>query len=125
MNDAAHAAMPGVIVLGADSQIGLAVIRDLGRGGVPVHAIGRTPAAVGLHSRYVRSAHIHRERDQALIDLLNRIAAERGARFLMTVSERDISFLNEIRPQLTGLMPLIPAPESMALVLDKARIYAM
>jgi len=125
MSAVVRAEMPGVIVLGADSQIGLAVIRDLGRGGVPVHAIGRTSAAVGLHSRYVRTAHVHRERDQALIDLLNRIASEQDARFLMTVSERDISFLHEVRPRLTGLVPLIPSPDTMALVLDKARIYAI
>jgi predicted ATP-grasp superfamily ATP-dependent carboligase len=125
MSDAAHAALPGVVVLGADSQIGLAVIRDLGQGGVPVHAIGRTPDAIGLHSKYVRSAHVHTHRDHTLVDLLNRIAAEQGAKFLMTISERDISFLNEVRPQLIGLTPLIPSPERMGLVLDKARVYAV
>jgi predicted ATP-grasp superfamily ATP-dependent carboligase len=125
MSDAAHAAMPGVVVLGADSQIGLAVIRDLGQGGVPVYAIGRTPEAVGLHSRYVRAAYVHSGRDDALIDLLNRIAAEHGARFLMTVSERDISFLNGVRSRLSGLAPLIPSSERMELVLDKARVYAI
>lgn len=125
MSHTAPANLPGVILLGADSQIGLAVIRDLGRSGVPVHAIGRTAAAPGLHSRYVRTAHVHGGRDQALVDLLNRLADEHHARFLMTVSERDISFLHEVAPRLTAVTPLIPSPDSMALVLDKARVCAI
>ena len=119
------ATLEGVVVLGADSQIGLSVIRDLGRSGVPVFGIGRTRAAVGLHSRYLRRGYVHAGRDDALVELLNRIAAEEGARFLMTVSEGDILFLNRIRGQLVGLTPLVPALEAMTLVMDKARVCAL
>ena len=42
------------IVLGIDTPIGMTVVRDLGMHGVPVYGIGRGPAALGMHSRFLR-----------------------------------------------------------------------
>ena len=42
-------AHPPVILLGADTPIGLTVIRDLGEHGVPVHAIARSRKGIGLY----------------------------------------------------------------------------
>ena len=115
----------GVIVLGVDSQIGLSIVRDLGRSGVPVFGIGRSRAAVGLHSRYLRRGYVHAARDASLVKLMNRIAVEEGVRFVMTVSEGDILFLNEQRAALAPLKPLIPSAETMHTVIDKARVYEL
>lgn len=116
--------MEGVIVLGVDSQIGLAIVRDLGRSGVPVFGIGRSSAAVGLHSRYLRNGYVHGPRDEGLLALMNRIAAEEGARFVITVSEGDILFLNRNRAELPALKLLIPSEAAIRTVIDKARVYA-
>ena len=116
--------LAGVIVLGVDSQIGLAIVRDLGRSGVPVFGIGRSSAAVGLHSRFLRRGYVHGPRDDRLLTLINGIAAEEGARFVMTVSEGDILFLNRHREQLPALKLLIPPEPVMRTVIDKARVYA-
>jgi NAD(P)-dependent dehydrogenase (short-subunit alcohol dehydrogenase family) len=47
--------LPRAIVLGVDTPIGLTVVRELGRHGVPVHAIGRKSGAIGGASRYCES----------------------------------------------------------------------
>lgn len=44
--------LPVAIVLGVDSAIGLTVVRELGRLGVPVVAIGRSVKAIGRYSRH-------------------------------------------------------------------------
>lgn len=123
-DNASAGPLDGVIVLGVDSQIGLAVVRDLGRSGVPVFGIGRSSAAVGLHSRYLRRGYVHGPRDDELLALMNRIAVEDGARFVITVSEGDILFLNRHRAELPSLDLLIPSEEAMRTVIDKARVYA-
>ena len=50
---AARMKLPTAIVLGVDTPIGLTVIRELGRRGVPVHGIGRNSDALGRTSRYL------------------------------------------------------------------------
>ncbi|MEA3639811.1 MAG: hypothetical protein VBE63_07690 [Lamprobacter sp.] len=117
--------LPGVIVLGIDSQIGLSILRDLGRAGVPLFGIGRSTSAVGLHSRYLSKGYVHQNRDEALVALLNRIAEEQGARFVITVSEGDILFLNQQRAALSALKLLIPSLENIKTVIDKAAVYAL
>lgn len=113
----------GVILLGADSQIGLSVIRELGEHDVPVYAISKSADGVGLYSRYLRMGFIHRERDEHLLALLREIAVEHRAPYVMTVSERDIAFLNDHRDSLAGLRLLIPDASAMAAVVDKQHIY--
>jgi NAD(P)-dependent dehydrogenase (short-subunit alcohol dehydrogenase family) len=83
-------AHPPAILLGADTPIGLTIIRDLGEHGVPVHAIARSRKGIGLYSRWTTSGYLRPPDDDATIELLNRIAAEQGARYLLAVSERDL-----------------------------------
>lgn len=117
--------MEGVIVLGVDSQIGLTVVRELGEHGVPVYGIGKTPQAVGLYSRYLRKGYIHAARDDRLLALMREIARVEGARFVMTISEGDIRFLNRHRDALPELRLLIPERAAIEFVIDKARVYSL
>ena len=120
-----HADGQGVIVLGVDSQIGLAVVRELGEHGVPVIGIGRNAAAVGLHSRHLAHGYIHAARDDALLAKLRDIAQRHGAPYVMTVSEGDILFLNRHREQLDGLKLLIPDLAAIETVIDKDQVYRL
>ena len=124
-DNASSGSAEGVIVLGVDSQIGLAIVRDLGRSGVPVFGIGRSSAAVGLHSRFLRRGYVHGPRDDGLLALMNRIATDEGATFVITVSEGDILFLNRHRAEMPTLKLLIPSETAMRTVIDKARVYAL
>jgi len=115
---------PIAIVLGVDTPIGLTVVRELGEHGVEVHAIARTSLATGAHSRYVARRYLRQGNGDELVGLLNRIAAETGAKLLLTMGESDILFLHRNAEQLRGIQPLIPDPARMATVLDKAATCA-
>jgi predicted ATP-grasp superfamily ATP-dependent carboligase len=120
-------AHPPAIVLGADTPIGLTIIRDLGEHGVPVHAIARSRKGVGLYSRWTTSGYLRPPDDDATIELLNRIAAQRGARYLLAVSERDLLFIRAAADEgrLVGLQALVPPAAQLAIVGDKGATYAV
>lgn len=112
-------ALPPVVLLGVDTPIGLTVIRELGERGVAVYGIARSREAVGLRSRYLRRGWVAPPGDAETLALIREITATHDARFLMTISERDILWLNREEAALGGLRPLIPDAVRMARVLDK------
>jgi predicted ATP-grasp superfamily ATP-dependent carboligase len=115
---------PPVLLLGIDTPIGLTVIRELGERGVAVYGIARGRDGVGLRSRYLRRGWVAPPGEADMLALIREIAARHGARFLMTVSERDILWVNREREALGGLRLLVPDAARMARVLDKAEAYA-
>ena len=118
---------PPAILLGADTPIGLTVIRELGEHGVPVHAIARSREGIGLYSKWTTARYIRPLDDDATIALLNRIATEHGARFLLGVSERDLRFIRSAADsaRLPGLKALVPSADKLAVVGDKLATYAV
>jgi predicted ATP-grasp superfamily ATP-dependent carboligase len=109
-----------VIILGTDTQIGLSLIRELGRRNCYVIAIGRSRDSIGLRSRYAQEGYVWPGGDETRqIEFLNRVASSTGARYLLCVSETDILFLNRCRDHLQGLTPLIPSQAAIDRVLDK------
>jgi predicted ATP-grasp superfamily ATP-dependent carboligase len=122
-----RAARPPAILLGADTPIGLTIIRDLGEHGVPVHAIARSRKGIGLYSRWTTAGYLLPPEDDATIELVNRIAAEQGACYLLAVSERDLLFIRAAadRGRLIGLQALVPSAAQLAIVGDKAATYAV
>ena len=81
-----QSALPPAIVLGADSQIGLTVVRELGERGVPVYGIAANKRGIGLYSRWLRGGYLRPSDRAKTADLLNHISAETGAAFLLTIS---------------------------------------
>lgn len=118
---------PPVIVLGIDSPIGLSVVRELGRHGVEVHGIARNARGLGLYSRWLHRGYLRPSGTPELLALLNRIAHDEGAPFLMTVSMNDALAMRSAADQgrLHGLRPLLPELDRLELVNDKAAICAI
>jgi predicted ATP-grasp superfamily ATP-dependent carboligase len=118
--------LPPAILLGADTPIGLTIIRDLGEHGVAVHAVARSREGIGLYSKWTAARYLRPHDDASTIDLLNRIAADQGAAFLLAVSERDLLFIRAAADAgcLVGLRALVPEAAQLALVLDKSATYA-
>ena len=114
-----------VIVLGIDTPIGLAVVRELGRFGVPVHGIARDKRGIGLYSRYLTAGYVRPRGSDALLELIRRIATDAGARLVMTVSEADIAFLNRHADDLPGIRALVPDGHCMAKVVNKDSAYEL
>ncbi|WP_367154427.1 hypothetical protein [Methylomonas sp. HYX-M1] len=104
------------ILLGADSPIGLTMIRELGRAGIKVHGIGWGKGSVGLYSKYLESAH-YRQSGQ-LVEQLNAIAEAFACPWIMAVSEDDIMFLQRNRDALQ-VQPIVPSEAAFAAVVNK------
>ncbi len=111
---------PPCIVLGLETQIGLGIVRELGRAGVPVYGIAQEPHAIGLYSRYLaRGMVVLEPRSDALINTLRALGEELGNCCLLTVSEANLTWLAAHRNDFGRVRPIAPSQEVMQLVLDK------
>lgn len=110
------------IVLGVESQIGLAILRELGRAGVRVVAISDDPQCIGFASKYVaRRIRVDGHRSPEVIAAVNDIAREFGPVSLMTVSEANLMWLDSVRGAFAPPVRLaVPTATVMAGVLDKS-----
>ncbi|RZT09736.1 Peptidoglycan/LPS O-acetylase OafA/YrhL, contains acyltransferase and SGNH-hydrolase domains [Duganella sp. CF402] len=109
------------VVLGIDTPIGLAIIRDLGRHGVTVYGIARSEGALGLSSRYL---HRGMQRADDVVAQLRRLGDEIGPAALFAIAETDILALNKARVQLPGYRFMFADRERMERVLRKDLTYA-
>ena len=119
------AAVP-CIVLGLESQIGLALVRELGRAGVPVIGIAHSADELGLASRHLAERIVVAERrGPALLAAIRAIGERFGSATLVTVSEANLTWLAAHRAEIAPVAALVPRPEQLALALDKARTLAL
>jgi predicted ATP-grasp superfamily ATP-dependent carboligase len=114
------------ILLGADTPIGLTIIRDLGEHGVAIHAIARSREGIGLYSKWTTRGYLRPPDERSTIELLNQIAAEQGAAFLLAIAERDLLLIRAAADEgrLVGIHALVPEAAQLATVLDKSATYA-
>lgn len=112
--------MPPCIVLGMETQIGLGIVRELGRAGVPVIGIGHDSNAIGLASRYLlRGLVVNPPRSPELIAAIRALGKEFGACCILAVSEANLAWLAQNRQVFGNVHPVVPAQEKLAIVLDK------
>jgi predicted ATP-grasp superfamily ATP-dependent carboligase len=114
--------LPTAIVLGVDTPIGLAVIRELGSYGVPVHAVGRSRDAIGRASRWCNGFSTRPE--TPIVDWLPDLIRTTKARALLAISEDDLLALATLDPVIDRCRILTPRAAPLALVLDKAQTLA-
>ncbi|MBC7680699.1 MAG: carboxylate--amine ligase, partial [Ferruginibacter sp.] len=113
---------PPCIVLGLETQIGLGLVRELGRAGVPVVGIAVAADAIGLSSRYLaRKLVVAQPRSPALIAAIVALGEELGPCCLMAVSEVNLDWLAQHQGEFGKVRPIVPSPETLAMVLDKQR----
>lgn len=115
------------LLLGIDTPIGLAIIRELGRRGVEIYGIGRDRNALGFYSRYLTAGWTRAPGgENALIDQLRQFGNLHPGMALMAISEPDTALLNRNRAQLSSLRLLTPSAEQLAIVTDKkfCQVYA-
>lgn len=112
--------LPPCVVLGLETQIGLGLVRELGRAGVEVIGISHDPYAIGLRSRYLsRKIVVSAPRSAELISILRALGDEIGPCCLLTVSEANLQWLAAHRNELGKIRPVVPGDEQLATVLDK------
>lgn len=116
----ASESLPPCIVLGMETQIGLGIVRELGRAGIPVIGIAHEPNAIGLASRYLlRGLVVNPPRSPELTTAIRALGEEFGRCCLLTVSEANLAWLAQHRHSFGKVHPVVPAQEKLALVLDK------
>lgn len=112
------------VVLGIDTPTGLAVVRDLGRSGIPVYGIGRSRTALVMSSRHLRRALVRAPGPDALVEQLAVLGAELGQACLFAISESDIALLNRHRHRLDAYKLMFADEERMRRVVNKDCTYA-
>ncbi|MCB8747179.1 hypothetical protein LHU53_09695 [Rhodoferax sp. U2-2l] len=112
--------MPPCIVLGLETQIGLGIVRELGRAGVPVIGVTHDPHAIGLSSRYIaRKVVVDKPRSAELVKVIKALGDELGPCCLITISEANLLWLTSQNHDFGLVRPVVPSAEKLALVLDK------
>jgi predicted ATP-grasp superfamily ATP-dependent carboligase len=112
--------LPPAIVLSVDTAIGLTVVRELGRFGVPVIAIGRSTYSVGGASRFC-TRFVLRPKDRPLAEWLPGLIAETGAAALFSITEGDLLELAQLPETIGACRLLTPRKAKLDIVLDKLR----
>ncbi len=113
---------PQAILLGIDTPIGVAVLRELGKHGVPVHGIGRSVEAIGRSSRYCTGFLLRQA--GPLTDWLPDLITQTGAKALLAISEGDLVALAQLPPVINGCTIITPRAEPLTIVLDKSETLA-
>ena len=111
-----------MLVLGADSPIGLTVVRELGARGVPVTAHGRSDRALGRFSRFSQAFVLD---PRPLAQWLQAYVAQHRIAAVMAVSEGQLLELAAMKDALSECQVLSPDANALAAVLDKTRTLAL
>lgn len=111
------------VVYGIDTPIGLTIVRDLGRSGIAVHGIARSPQGLGLTSRYLASRMVRELGEEGVIAQLVALGTRLGGACLFAISEGDIAMLNRHRARLDCYKIMFADQERMDSVLNKDRTY--
>lgn len=110
-----------VILLGTDTPIGLAVVRDLGRHGYRTIGIGRRSNALAGASKHCHHHSVRAGDESGLIAQIKALAREYRAIYLLAIGESDLLLLNRHRQELEEVVQvLVPDTEKLAQVLDKS-----
>jgi predicted ATP-grasp superfamily ATP-dependent carboligase len=117
--------LPPVVVWGLESQIGVNIVRELGRNGIPVIGLAQHASEIGLASRYVVHGEIAEPKGEQLVAQIRRLGRERGARAIFAVSEGNCLFLARNRSALGGVKALVPDEAALAIVCDKQKTLAI
>ncbi len=107
-------------MLGLETQIGLSLVRELGRAGVRVIGIAINDKAIGLLSRYLSEGLVvSGARSVELMDAIRQLGERHGPCPLLAVSEANLSWLSKHRGEFGKVKPILPDPFALATVLDK------
>lgn len=96
-----------VLIVAADTIIGLTVLRSLGRRGVPVYCAYTIPDALGPRSTYCRGSFRLPKEDQPAMTAILEHARRWKVTHLLAISERHIALLNRYRSELEGEFTLL------------------
>ena len=113
---------PPCYILGIETQIGLALIRELGEANIPVIGIALNEKAIGLKSRYLIGREILKNpRTEKGLWELQAIGKRYGTGVLLAISEINMKWLIENKASLTMLKVIAPFTKAFDIALDKTK----
>ena len=118
------------LVLDADSQAGLCVVRSLGKRGVPVTAASDTDRSLGALSRYSQAALSHQpptEAPDAFVDQLVSVLADGDYFAVVPINDATTKVVSQRKARLeaTGTNVGVPDWDRAKLAYDKARTFEL
>jgi len=114
------------LVIGVGTQIGLEIIRSLGKYGVSVYGAGPGKNQLGFYSKYIGKKFILPfSPEEVFIERLFEILKNNPEiKYLIAISERNITVLNKYRSELQKYVkPLFPPQEVMEYALDVRKTF--
>jgi predicted ATP-grasp superfamily ATP-dependent carboligase len=124
-SDRSDVPRPRALVLGIEHPRGVAVVRSLGRRGVPVVAVERDPNARGLGSRYLRQVVMVEDRDEAILSRLEAVAAAPGD-LLIPTNDRFLTLVSRHWARLArSYTPTVPPWDLLEPLMDKPACYRL
>lgn len=121
--------MKPALVTGADQHQGLAVIRGLGKAGIPVVATSHVSRCLGFKSRYPFAKEIYRAPDVDEEGFINDVmeAVERHqVGVIVPVIESTLAVLDRYRDRIPDYCQLAaPSAETLTFALDKLKTMAL
>lgn len=113
---------PVCYILGLETQIGLGLVREIGRAGIPVVGIAQRAEAIGLSSRYLFASSVVTDpRSDDGIKAIRALGSRYGSGFLIAVSETNVRWLIDHQQSFGEMRPLVPTLQAFETVADKAR----
>lgn len=108
-------------MLGVDTPIGVAILRDLGRHKYYTICIGYSKSSIGFYSRFCNRQEVRKKSELDFIRQLLTLAAEFPGAALLAISESDHLIINRHRATLEkSLAVLSPKQEMLEQALGKA-----
>lgn len=114
---------PSAIILGVDSPIGLAIIRELSENSVRVIGIGNTLYSIGKASKHLHAFYRREIQSEQLVEQIISIKDQHDCVALFAIAENDIEILNSFRSKLSSLALMFAPQDAMDKVLDKKYTY--
>lgn len=124
-HDTPAASRPRALVLGIEHPRGLAVVRSLGRRGLPVVGVERDPGARGLGSRYLQRVVMVQGGDERTLSALEALAASPGD-LLIPTNDHFLSLVSRHWERLTRRFTLtVPRWDVLERLMDKPSCYRL
>jgi len=111
--------MGSILLIGVDTPTGLSIMRELGRHGVAVHAVGADIRGLGAASRYCHK--FWPKGRGAIVEWLPDLIDKTDVQAVIAWSENDLKALAELPETINGCRILTPRADALAKVLDKAQ----
>ena len=117
-----------ILIVGIDTNIGLAIIRALGRNGLSVYGVAKNWGGIGIYSRFLEKGYIlpdwKQDEEEGYFENIRKICKENRISYIAAISEKTLFLINRYKHKLEeDVKLLLPDSDKLNLVTDKKTTY--